>query len=84
MSDFRQPPWPSDRLPLVFAGGSILSNYPVSLWAFESEEGAGTSVQVIQICYLEGKVLVAVPFHLAQSCHQAHFATWVLVEAYFD
>jgi hypothetical protein len=56
----------------------------VSLWAFESEEGAGTSVQVIQICYLEGKVLVAVPFHLAQSCHQAHFATWVLVEAYFD
>lgn len=62
MSDFRQPPWPSDRLPLVFAGGSVLSDYPVSLWAFESEEGASTSVQVIQICYLEGKVLVAVPF----------------------
>ena len=62
MSVFRQPPWLSDRPPLVFAGGSVLSDYPVCLWVLDPEEGGTTSLQVIQICYLEGKVLVAVPF----------------------
>lgn len=60
MSVFRQDAWPDESSPLVYAEGLVNFIYPVGQ-LFADQEGATGSLQVIQICELENRLLVAVP-----------------------
>lgn len=60
MSCFRQPAWPSERLPYIVDEGTVNSDYPVGLFVVDPATFAPT-LQIIQIGEFSGQLLVAVP-----------------------
>ena len=60
MSVFRQDAWPDESSPLVYVDGLVNFIYPVGQLFADQENSVG-SLQVIQICELENRLLVAVP-----------------------
>ena len=60
MTLFKQPPSVVEQQPYIFEEGEVFADYPVGQFVVDSESGQ-SSLQVIQICELEGKLLVAVP-----------------------
>ena len=60
MSCFRQPAWPSEKLPYIVDEGTVNSDYPVGLFVVDPATFAPT-LQIIQIGEFSGQLLVAVP-----------------------
>ena len=60
MRVFRQGAWPEESSPLVYSEGLVNLIYPVGQF-FADQENCTGSLQIIQICELENRLLVAVP-----------------------
>ena len=60
---FVQAAWPLDEAPVVYQDGHVTEGYPVCLLTAGDEHGAPT-LQAIQICTFDSKLLVAIPFEV--------------------